>query len=280
MISTGQALDMNIRESKKMPHVPDLEALYAHGWQPRKGELMMVAGRPGAQKSGFVMWLVEQWGLPTLYFSGDMSAHTASARIASMKAGMTTEEVEKAMLATKGYGRQDVLEAVESSCINFAFGEISYGRIEAQIDAWVEVHNAYPEVLVIDNLCDIPGCEADYAAQMEAMQGLAAIKTELGINVIVLHHASDKSWNADAAWKPPSRQEVKGGLAEKPECSLTVAYNPNLRQYNIAVVKQRSGFSDPAATSYVTIACHPEYTRFSALPVDGGVTPIKERGTK
>jgi len=78
-----------------------------------------------------------------------------------------------------------------------------------------------------------------------------------------MHHASDKSWDARTdPWSPPSRDQIKNGMSEKPELTLSVAINPHSYEYHIAVLKQRMGPSDPTAQSYATIRCDPERTRF------------------
>lgn len=280
MFRADRALAMNAKGGALMPPVPELRDLYGMDWQPRRGELMMIAGRPGSQKSGFAMWLVEKWGLPTLYLSGDMNAFTASARIASMKTGMTTSEVEKAMTADTGgvgYGRGDVLEAVREASCQFRFGSITYRGIDDSLNAWVEVQNTYPDVLVVDNLMDTEDAEADYQAQMEVMQTLSRIKTELGIYVIVLHHATETTWDEQRPWKPPARKDIKNKLGEKPECTLTVALNPNSSEFNVAVVKQRMGKCDPSGSRYATLRCIPELTRFAALDDDGKLHEIGEK---
>lgn len=80
---------------------------------------------------------------------------------------------------------------------------------------------------------------------------------------MILHHASDKAWEAKSKpWNPPSRQEVKGGLSEKPELAVSIALDPQSNDLNVAVIKQRMGRSDPSASSYVTLRAEPEKTRF------------------
>lgn len=95
------------------------------------------------------------------------------------------------------------------------------------------------------------------------MQGLTELARETGATVIVMHHASDKSWDARTdPWSPPSRDQVKGGLSEKPELSISVALDPNTLQFNVAVIKQRMGPQDPTAKRWQQLRCEPEFTRF------------------
>lgn len=223
----------------------------------------MVAGRSGSQKSGFALWLVDEWDLPTLYFSADMSPFTASARLASKRFGLTTESVEKVM-HEGGQIHREMMANLDKSKVDFSFGSpISWRQVDEELAAYVELWDRYPEVMVFDNLMDFDGAESDYAAQMEVMQGLTELSRETGATVIVMHHASDKSWDARGnPWSPPSRAEIKGGLSEKPELSLAVALDPNSLAFHIAVIKQRMGPQDPTAKRWRTLKCEPELTRF------------------
>lgn len=263
MLSAGRALALNAEAGKELPRVGALGALYDMGVRPRHGEVIMIAGRSGTQKSGFALWWVASMGLPALYFSADMSAFTASSRLASMVTGDTVEEVEAGM-ARGGQDRQRYLVALADLPITFSFGSpITWSQIDQEIEAWVEIWDAFPSVVVFDNLMDFDGAESDYTEQMAVMQGITAFARDTGATSIILHHASDKSWDAKAApYDPPSRQEVKGGLSEKPELSLSVALDPDTMEYKIACIKQRMGPSDPTARRYARLRAQPECTRF------------------
>lgn len=268
MLTPRRSLALNMDSGSEMPIIPELRDLYrlggGSGVKFRQGEVVMIAGRSGTQKSGFALWLCAQWNLPTLYFSADMSAFTASARLTSLRTGYTTEQVEAKMLGG-GQEKQECLEALEGLRIQFAFGTLDWRSVDEELEAYVEVHDAYPLVIVFDNLMDFDGAEADYSVQMAVMSNATALARATGATVILLHHASDKSWDAKAApFEPPGRQEVKGGLSEKPELSLTVALDPDTLDYRIACVKARMGPSDPTAKRYATLRCEPSLTRFHA----------------
>ncbi|MEU3045826.1 AAA family ATPase [Streptomyces sp. NPDC006984] len=257
---------MHAEAGKELPRVDAFEALYNLGCRPRHGEVIMIAGRSGTQKSGLALFWVAQMNLPTLYFSADMSAFTASSRLASMATGDTTEMVEAGM-ATGGRYRETYLNALSGSRITFSFGSpITWRAVDEELEAYVELWDDYPGVLVFDNLMDFENAESDYTEQMAVMSGLTELARATGATVIVLHHASDKSWEAKSdPWAPPSRDQVKGGLSEKPELSLSVALDPTSLEFKIAVIKQRMGACDPTARRFATLRCHPEITRFTKL---------------
>ncbi|HEX2905048.1 MAG TPA: AAA family ATPase [Jatrophihabitans sp.] len=268
MLTPARSLSLNADAGRELPRVEAFEALYHAGVRPRHGQVIMIAGRSGTQKSGFALYWVAQMNLPTLYFSADMSAFTASSRLACMFTGDTTEMVEAGMAAGDPH-RARYLESLADSRITFSFGSpINWHAIDQELEAYIELWDAYPEVMVFDNLMDFDGAESDYTAQMEVMSLLTELARNTGATIFVLHHASDKSWEAKTdPWRPPSRDQVKGGLSEKPELSLSVALDPTTLDYNIACIKQRMGPCDPTAGRYVTLRADPERTRFHKYSV-------------
>lgn len=266
MLTPSRSLALHAESGRALPLVPAFQALYSKGVKPRHGEVVMIAGRSGTQKSGLALYWIAQMGLPSVYFSADMSAFTASSRIASMNTGDTTEMVEIGM-REGGAARRRYLEALKTgpgSNIQFSFGSpLTFERIDDVLEARVEVFDEYPQVICFDNLMDFDGAESDYTAQMEVMSYATELARATEATVVVLHHASDKSWEAKSdPWSPPSRDQVKGGLSEKPELSLTVAFDPYSYQYKIACVKQRMGPSDPTARNFASLRIEPELTRF------------------
>ncbi|MEU7030029.1 AAA family ATPase [Streptomyces sp. NPDC046275] len=266
MLTPARSLALHAESGKELPRIEAFDALYGMGCRPRHGEVVMIAGRSGTQKSGFALFWVASMNLPTLYFSADMSAFTASSRLASMQTGDTTEMVEAGM-AAGGRHREEYLAALAHLNITFSFGSpITWKTVDEELEAYVELWDAYPAVMVFDNLMDFDSAESDYTEQMAVMSGLTELARATGATVIVLHHASDKSWEAKSdPWAPPSRDQVKGGLSEKPELSLSVALDPTSHEYRVAVIKQRMGPCDPTARRYASMRCHPEVTRFSKL---------------
>jgi|GEM_PF-1677538 len=272
MLTASRALTLSSQSSPELPHVAALDPLYRLGVRPRVGEVIMIAGRSGTQKSGFALWWVLNMKAPTLYFSADMSPFQASVRIACSVTGQRTDQVEAGMQDPAL--RRSYQQATADLPITFSFGSpIRWQSVEDELDAYVELHNEHPQVIVIDNLMDIDGSSADYTAQMEAMQSISDLSRDIGATVIVLHHASDKTWEAKAdPWKPPSRDQIKGGMSEKPELVLSVAIDPQSFAYRIACLKQRMGPSDPTGNTTALLRADPERTQF--FPYDYGLTAI------
>ena len=270
MLTPGRVLVKSSSSGKPLPYVPDLADLYSRGLDMRHGQPIMVAGRSGSQKSGWALWLCLQWNVPTLYLSGDMSPETAANRVAASITGETREQIEEGMRNPEK--RREYMERLAEVPITFSFGApITWHKLGDEIDAYVELWGSYPEVIVVDNLKEVEGAGHEYQGQMDAMDGLTDLARETGSTVLVMAHASDKSWDAShQPFRPPSRDEVKNGLSENPEVSLSVAFDPNRKEFHVAIIKQRDGWSDPTARYFDTLRADPVRTRFYRLR-EGGV---------
>lgn len=271
MLTPARSLALHFDAGRELPEISELRDLYklggGDGVKFRMGQVIMIAGRSGTQKSGLALWLASKWatmGISSLYFSSDMSPFTASSRVASMFTGYTTSKVEEMMNGDER-SKKEVMAPIEGLPVTFAFGQLSWHRVDQNLEAYVELWDSYPDIIWFDNLMDFEGAESDYSEQMAVMSNATSLARETGSTVVLMHHASDKSWDAKAApFEPPSRQEIKGGLSEKPELSLSVALDHYTKEYKIACIKQRSGPSDPTAARYATLICEPDVTRFHA----------------
>lgn len=260
MLSASRALALSWQAGPELPRIPALVGLYQNGVRFRQGETVMIAGRPGAQKSGFALWLTANWNLPTLYCSADMSSFTASTRLAGMQLHLSTEKIEQEM-AAGGSRRQTVMRSLAGLNLQFSHDSpITWTGLDSEIMAYIELHDTYPRVIVIDNLMDIEDCQTDFTAQQTAMQELVALSRNTGSTVLILHHAQEN--NTTDVSMPPSRGEIHNKMTQKPELVLTVAINPHNHQYKVACVKQRMGPSDPSAQGYTTLQAYPDETRF------------------
>ena len=263
MLTASRSFGLSSRSAPPLPMPGEFAPLWEWGVTPREGQVIMVAGRSGSQKSGFAMRLTSLWNLPTLYVTGDMTPFEATTRLVSMRTLETIEEIEAGLAIDE----QRYLHTLDDCRITLApMSPITWNGIGAELTAWTEIHNSHPRVIVLDNLMDFEGCESDYTAQMAAMQNITALSRETGATVIVLHHATDKSDRAKTMpGHPPARSEIKGGHQEKPQLTLTCALHDESGEFRLACVKQRSGRSDPGAEDIIRLRAWPQYTRFGPL---------------
>lgn len=264
-MSAGRALLLHSDSAPALPEVPAFSALYAKGLAPKRGDVVMVAGRSGSQKSGFTLYWVRKLGLPTLYFAADMKPIEAATRLASIEVGETSTTVRSRI---KAAGAEQYGEALRGSNVHFSFGSpITWERIDLTMQGWVELYGTYPEVIVLDNLMDFAGGEADYQAQMETMQRIDEMAQETKATVIVLHHQTSKGASSEDPGIPAPISSVKNGLSEKPQIVLGVALGVQMvpHELRVAILKQREGASDPSGRDYARIGADPARTTFFSL---------------
>lgn len=256
-IRPGAAFSRKETSAPKMPHLDALQPLYDMNVYPRRGELIMIVGRSGSFKSTVALFLAESWGLPTLYFSADMSASQATLKLAALRTQATISDVEQA-LAEGNAG--DFEDALEGSKVEFSFrSPISFDDIIGELNSWVTLHNAYPEVIVVDNLQDIDGGESDYTEQMYNMSALSDLARQTGSTILLLHHATESgAFSAGDYVRPPSRNSIKNKVTEKPELILGVAANGDLGDLYLAPLKNRLGFADPTGHTFARLRVVPE----------------------
>lgn len=245
MLTPTRALRTAAGRGDLLPALPELEAMYRWGFQPRRGQMLMIAGQTGAAKTFFALWLVAGMGLRTKYFSADSDAHTMISRLIAYQTGLTTDQVAD-QLKTEPEAFASVLEGCP---IEFCFdSNPSIDDVNSELDAWVEIWDGYPEVIVIDNLIDLDAGDESYQARVFAMQELHRLRST-GAAVIVLHHtrsnpAGKNNWSAS---QPQPRWEIDNKLDRKPDRILTVAHDEFAGQFGLSPVKNRDGPQSPGA---------------------------------
>lgn len=227
-----------------LPHVPELDDLY-RTFTFRRGEVTMIAGMPGSQKSGFTLWLAAQMRVPTLYFCADMAQHSAVTRLAALMSGHDKTTVA-AGIHNGGEGYYE--DAVADLDMRFCYDpNPDMGTIEGEVNAWVEGWDEYPQLIVVDNLLDVipPAGDSEHAAYKAILLELKSWSRLTGAAVFVLHHMSEAGGDPT---RPAPRKAILGKVAQTPENVLSVACDGD--EFRVAVVKQRDGQSDPSAETW------------------------------
>lgn len=260
-----------------LPQVDALRHLHSYGVRFRRGQLVMVAGQSGGGKSTFALWLALTMGVRTLYISADMSQHTALTRTAAC---VTGESVTSIAAAVDPESPAYKPEAVDYYCDSVADVPVTWAfdpgpslkSINAEIDAYVEVWNAFPDLIVIDNLMDVDVGDETLGGQQYIMRELHVLSRVTSAMVLVLHHcrenpAGDKRYDSS---NPPAKWEIKNKLSEKPEIILTVAIDQSTQTYKVAPVKVRDGKCDDSGTTFFRLRADLERARFHLYQVFGG----------
>lgn len=248
-MTARQGFGRALNQAEPLPLPSELAAA---GFKIRRGQLVMVAGASGCGKSMFTMWLIHRLGLKALYASADMDPFDATVRLAAMHSGDTVDSIEKAMVSG-GDAYYD--EVLSQSVIEFFYDSTpDLEDIVAELDAYVEVNDAYPDIVVVDNLVNLQGSE-EYQGKMWLLSELHSLAHSTGITVFILHHASEA--NQKDPTVPASKKEIDSKVTHYPELVLTVALDQVSNLFRIAAVKQRGGRADASGKTYLTLTADP-----------------------
>lgn len=240
-----------------LPRVEVLSSLYGAGVVPRKSQILMIAGQPGSLKSMFGQWYADSLGVPVLYFCADSDQHTAISRLVAKRSGIAVSDVAAAL--ETGYG-SSLLGHLQGSQVQFCFDSgPTLQDMADEIAAYVELHDAFPDVILIDNLLNV---EAETGEDMAGMRRIAKevhrIARETGAAVIILHHMRETG----SPLFPQPRADISGKVAQLPEVILSVAHDETERCFKVNVSKNRSGPQDPTGRMFHRFSADPARATF------------------
>lgn len=224
----------------------------------------MVVGIPGSGKSALILWWCKEMNLPTLMFSADTGPHTTLTRLLATTLDISRDAIV-ADLDDDEIGVQMEHEyslALKDSKIQFCFdGSLSVKDIDQELNAYVEIYDAYPEVIVVDNLINVEDTR-DHEGQSGILSELHYLTRVTGATVFVLHHASEAG-GLDPTRAPP-RSAVQNKVTHYPELVLSVAVDSETGRFQIAKVKVRNGKQDPSALRPYELYADLDKTTFHA----------------
>jgi hypothetical protein len=247
-LTAARSLARGRHAGAELPDVAELAAL-RHGFFKfgmRQSTVTLCAGTPGAGKSLFALWLATKYRVPALYFSADSNAFIVSTRLAAALSGASIEEVAAALKeGGEGY-YQDILDDLP---VRFCYDpNPSRQTIDEELDAWVEMYDTYPRLVVVDNLMDVVGGgDSEFAAYKDVLLGLKTLSRETEACVLVLHHMSETGTDPHL---PAPRKSVMGKVSQTPDNVLSVALSDDGRQFLVSVVKHRDGPADPTGAKF------------------------------
>lgn len=244
-------------DAEALPEVAILGPLYRFGFVPRAGQVLMVAGQPGSLKSMFGQWYADELGLRTLYFCADSDPHTAVTRLAAKRTGYTSDEVARA-LETGAAGF--FVDALAGSNLQFCFDSgPTLDDVALEVYAYVELWDAYPEVIIIDNLLNVEAeVGEEFAGMRMVSKEIHRLARETGAAVMILHHMRE----CDDASNPQPRAHLQGKVSQLPERILSVAYDADEGAFKMAPVKNRGGRQDPSGKQFFRLRADPARATF------------------
>lgn len=256
-----------------LPEIDALVDLYTgfFRFRPRCGEVTMIAGQPGSQKSGFTLWLASQLRLPTWYLSADMAQHTATERLAAAVTGHTTEDVAEGLQQGEAAFYAEKIPADFRFCFNPNPDAMD---IAGEMDAWVEAWDAYPKIIVLDNLLDIIPSSGDneFAGYKSILLDAKTLARTTGAAVFILHHMSEAGTDPLV---PSPRKALQGKVAQTPENILSVAFDNNTNEFKVSAVKHRNGPADASGRKFITLQAIPESNSFQKYVPPVWVPPLQ-----
>jgi hypothetical protein len=207
----------------------------------------MIAGIPNSGKSAFCLWWAAALNLPTLYFSADTSAHDTLTRLLSHTTQTNRRDII-ADLDDDDIGQvmeQQYSDTLKGSNLQFVFdGSLTLKQVTAELNAYVEIFDEWPEVIVVDNLINVEGT-GDHEGQSGILSELHYLTRLTGASVFVLHHCSES--NGQDPLKAPPQSAIQNKVSHYLDLIITVAMNSLTGDFQAAAVKVRNGQNDPKA---------------------------------
>lgn len=261
-VAATKALVKAAESGEPLPLPGALSEIVRRGGVFRKGHLVMIAAISNAGKSTFAEWLTAETNAPTLYFSADQDVWTTTTKLAATLSGQPTNAVAEALSGGEG---QDYYNSVlESSNIQFSFdSNPSLEDIGAELSAYVDTWDEYPDCIVIDNLgnLDTAGEHQDDRWICSELHGLAR-RTKAC--VIVLIHMKETGVKDPSM--PLPKKEIYNQLHRDPDLILSVALHEESSEFRVAIVKTREAKADPMAKRPIVLGSDFERCQFFAAP--------------
>lgn len=178
-----------------------------------------------------------------MFFSADSGPDVIWKRSASLATGYTQDDVDR-MVDEGNTESIEMKMARTGSHITWDFSPSpSLDHIELQLAAYVELHDAYPEVIIFDNLKNL--ADAEDGDEFRALEDACMFGQQLAYAtnaaVIALHHVGGEHENGNSV---VPLNGVRGKVSKTPAVIWTI-YSPDNREtLRISPVKNRNGRAD------------------------------------
>lgn len=154
------------------------------------GHVKVVRGTLHPDASAAALFWMDELELDALYFTAQMSAVSASSRLASKRMGLSIEEVEVALLAG-ATRRGEIFDALAGSRATFAFSApITWRHVGEELEAYVELWKKLPTVIIFDSLSDLEGMDGGDAAAVTGLQRLTELARSTRASILAVHESA------------------------------------------------------------------------------------------
>ena len=233
-----------------------LEGLLNEGVEIRKGQVTMFAAPPGAGKSALVHALLHhgagrQKKNTTLYFSADSGSEVMYERAGALSARLDMTTIRQ-MIEAGNTGQVDAAITARESHITWDFtSSPSQEHVLMALEAYLELHGEFPEVIVMDNLKDLADDQDadEFRALEDAVMFLKDLARDTGAAVLTLHHVGGAFEDSTQAI-PLSG--LRGKVSKTPALIFTM-HRPSDDELRVSVVKNRSGKADASGRFWVPV---------------------------
>lgn len=256
MLSVAQA--MQRRGSAGVPLPTVYQSLADRGADICRSQLTLVVGPPGSGKSMLTMNLLARMNVPALGFFLDTDELTCSSRFASILTGDSFSRVKQHIIAEAGdtYRARLLLDMPN---VQASFHAPSADLVALEVDAYEQRFGQPPDCVLVDNLGNQTSQYGDEWAVLKALSlEYDQLARDLQLAMICCHHTTDLE-----SAEPAQRTKILGKISQYARLILSVGFNPESGAYKIAVVKNTSGPSDPAAVNPVTLFADPSRMQLS-----------------
>jgi RecA-family ATPase len=234
----------------------------------KTGVTSLLAGEPGSFKSTLALNFLEAWvrqDVSALYIAAEDDELTIAKRLAAIMTGDWVADVER----TIRDGTYDAQLREFSKLVHFEFRSLRIQAIAERMEAFKQMHGAFPNVLVIDNLMSMVDDPTDYHGQMTMVRDLSQIAATAPCHVLIMHHTKEHPEKRKMAPQPPPRWEIHGKVSQFPKLILTVDTVGNdetpEKHMGVAPVKNTDGPQDKTGRTYVDFMVHPEQAKVYEL---------------
>lgn len=236
-------------------HQP-FKAFEKHSGEFRRGQLSLLVAGPGAGKSILAQYIFSMGDRrggknQVVYFCSDTPPEVMMKRAGAMVTGYAQSEVERLMdIGAATSIEQQILS--KTANIEWEFkSHVTPDYVIQRMTAYVEMHDAYPEIIVVDVLRDLSDSEDadEFRALEDTLVFLRDLAAETGAAVVALHHVNGEYEDGTI---PVPLRGVRGRVSKTPSLILTM-HRPEDGEIRVSLVKNRNGQADPSGRFFMRL---------------------------